>query len=207
MTILPVGFLSDIGGGEVLVIFVVFLMLFGAKKLPGIARSLGKSMEEFRRAARDVREEFLNADREPDKPSTPTYTPTPSAEPTSSPTDGYEYPGEYGMGDGSATESAPIEPVTASAADAGAPTAETPAEPAADGAAAPAAETASTPAPETPALEAGAPAAAAVESSAPAAEPAAEPAVVPAVEPAAPEAPAAEPSKPETGTPDAGELH
>ncbi len=70
-------FIQGIGGGEIMVIFVLFLMLFGAKKLPGIARSLGKSVSEFQRAAREVREEFLNADRELNKPSTPVVdTPT-----------------------------------------------------------------------------------------------------------------------------------
>lgn len=70
-------FIQGVGGGEILVIFVLFLMLFGAKKLPGIARSLGKSVSEFQRAAREVREEFLNADRELNKPSTPVVdTPT-----------------------------------------------------------------------------------------------------------------------------------
>lgn len=72
MSVEPVtAFIQGIGGGEILVIFVLFLMLFGAKKLPGIARSLGKSVSEFQRAAREVREEFLNADRELNKPSTP----------------------------------------------------------------------------------------------------------------------------------------
>ena len=71
MITLGPAFISGIGGGEVMVIFIIFLMLFGAKKLPGIARSLGKSMAEFQRAAREVREEFLNADREVNTSSTP----------------------------------------------------------------------------------------------------------------------------------------
>jgi sec-independent protein translocase protein TatA len=58
------------GGGEVLVILVVMLLLFGAKKLPGMARTLGKTLEEFRRATREVTDEIMHADRHLDDPAT-----------------------------------------------------------------------------------------------------------------------------------------
>jgi len=89
---MELAFISGIGGGELLVIFVIFLMLFGAKKLPGIARSLGRSMAELQRAAREVREEFLNADRELNKPPAVSSSPSPSAEASPS--------GDGGYGDG-----------------------------------------------------------------------------------------------------------
>ena len=58
--------LSILGGsfssGEVLLIFVVVLLLFGTKNLPSIARSLGKALESFRRAARDVSNEIVRAE-------------------------------------------------------------------------------------------------------------------------------------------------
>jgi sec-independent protein translocase protein TatA len=38
------------GSGEILVILVVILILFGGKKLPEFARSLGKGIREFKRA-------------------------------------------------------------------------------------------------------------------------------------------------------------
>ena len=44
--------------GEVLIIFIVALMLFGAKKIPELARSLGKGMNEFKKAADDIKKEF-----------------------------------------------------------------------------------------------------------------------------------------------------
>lgn len=46
-------------GGETLVIFLVVLILFGAKRLPEIAQQLGKSLNEFRKAARDVIDEEI----------------------------------------------------------------------------------------------------------------------------------------------------
>ena len=59
---------GSFGSGEVLLIFVVVLLLFGSKNLPTIARSLGKALEEFRRAARDVSDEIVRGDQPPLKP-------------------------------------------------------------------------------------------------------------------------------------------
>ncbi|NOZ55422.1 MAG: twin-arginine translocase TatA/TatE family subunit [Calditrichaeota bacterium] len=50
-----------IGMQELLVIFLVVLLLFGSKNLPELARSLGRGIQEFRRAAEDVKKE-LNLD-------------------------------------------------------------------------------------------------------------------------------------------------
>ena len=58
-----------IGSTELILILLVALLLFGAKNLPKIARTLGKTMEEFRRAAQDVKREIAQADvDEPDVP-------------------------------------------------------------------------------------------------------------------------------------------
>jgi sec-independent protein translocase protein TatA len=48
----------DFSGGEFLLIGVVFLMFFGSKSIPGIARTLGKIMRQFRDAAGDVQREI-----------------------------------------------------------------------------------------------------------------------------------------------------
>lgn len=40
-----------VGSGEMLVIFLVALVLFGPKKLPELARNLGKAIAEFRRVS------------------------------------------------------------------------------------------------------------------------------------------------------------
>jgi sec-independent protein translocase protein TatA len=46
------------GPGEVLLILVVILLLFGAKRLPDLARSLGKSLSEFKKGrAEGLRDE------------------------------------------------------------------------------------------------------------------------------------------------------
>lgn len=53
-----------IGMGELLIIFVVALLIFGPKRLPDLARTLGKGLAEFRRASYDLRHSF-NLDSEP----------------------------------------------------------------------------------------------------------------------------------------------
>ena len=53
--------LFNLGGGEVILIFAVILLLFGAKKLPELARGLGMGIKEFKKATRDVTDEMHNA--------------------------------------------------------------------------------------------------------------------------------------------------
>lgn len=45
-----------LGGQEMLLIFLALLLFFGAKKLPELARGLGKGIKEFKEATKDVRE-------------------------------------------------------------------------------------------------------------------------------------------------------
>ena len=67
--LIPLSILGgSFGSGEVLLIFVVVLLLFGSKNLPAVARSLGKALEEFRRAARNVSDEIVRGDQPPLKP-------------------------------------------------------------------------------------------------------------------------------------------
>ncbi|MEX0592592.1 MAG: twin-arginine translocase TatA/TatE family subunit [Nitriliruptoraceae bacterium] len=42
------------GGWELIVILFIILLLFGARKLPDLAGSMGKSIKEFRKATRDA---------------------------------------------------------------------------------------------------------------------------------------------------------
>jgi sec-independent protein translocase protein TatA len=46
-----------IGTPELLLILLIILLLFGAKKLPEIAKALGKAIREFRKTARQIKEE------------------------------------------------------------------------------------------------------------------------------------------------------
>ena len=47
-----------LGPMELMVIFLIVLLLFGAKKIPEIAQGLGKGITEFKKAARDITDEF-----------------------------------------------------------------------------------------------------------------------------------------------------
>lgn len=64
-----------IGMTELLVILVVALIVFGPTKLPELARSLGKAMNEFRRASSDLRATFNEAVEPPPQPKLPSAPP------------------------------------------------------------------------------------------------------------------------------------
>jgi len=72
MTTIPLLAFS-LGGPEVAIIFVLMLLLFGAKKLPELARGMGKSLGEFKKAKQEFEEEIKYADIEArqDKPAPP----------------------------------------------------------------------------------------------------------------------------------------
>ena len=46
------------GGWEILIIMVMVLMLFGSKKIPEVARGLGKGIREFKRITNEIKTEF-----------------------------------------------------------------------------------------------------------------------------------------------------
>lgn len=57
-------FLPSLGAPEIIVIFVVILVLFGAKKLPEFAKGLGKSMGEFKKARQEFEDEIHRAEHD-----------------------------------------------------------------------------------------------------------------------------------------------
>ena len=52
-----IAFLQGIGAPELIIILVIVLLLFGAKKLPEMARSLGKSQGEFKKGIKEGADE------------------------------------------------------------------------------------------------------------------------------------------------------
>ena len=50
--------MGNLGAPEIILIAVVILILFGAKKIPEFMQGIGKGMREFRKASRDVQDEI-----------------------------------------------------------------------------------------------------------------------------------------------------
>ncbi|MCB1065351.1 MAG: twin-arginine translocase TatA/TatE family subunit [Verrucomicrobiae bacterium] len=67
--------MGPIGIQEMIVIFLIILLLFGAKKIPELARGIGKGMGEFKKAKEDFEHEIkageVEGKTEWEKPSTP----------------------------------------------------------------------------------------------------------------------------------------
>jgi len=47
-----------LGPSELVIIFLIVLLVFGAKRIPEIAQGIGKGINEFKKAAREVTDEF-----------------------------------------------------------------------------------------------------------------------------------------------------
>jgi TatA/E family protein of Tat protein translocase len=63
-------FIEGIGGPELMMIMFIVLLLFGANRLPELARGMGKSIREFKKAASGVENEVRRAmEDEPAKPA------------------------------------------------------------------------------------------------------------------------------------------
>jgi sec-independent protein translocase protein TatA len=58
---------SGIGLQELLVIFLVVLLLFGAKRIPDIATGLGRGIRDFKKAVKDTKDEINKDASETDK--------------------------------------------------------------------------------------------------------------------------------------------
>ena len=53
--------MGPIGLPEIIVILVIVLLLFGGKKLPELAKGLGRGLREFKNASRDIKQEVNDA--------------------------------------------------------------------------------------------------------------------------------------------------
>jgi sec-independent protein translocase protein TatA len=58
---------GNLGAGEIILILLVILILFGAKKIPELAKGLGKGMSEFKKGLKDVEDEIKAGDKKDDK--------------------------------------------------------------------------------------------------------------------------------------------
>ncbi|HDL63928.1 MAG TPA: twin-arginine translocase TatA/TatE family subunit [Proteobacteria bacterium] len=54
MQSLPLLLFSGLGWPEILIILLIVLLLFGAKRIPEIARSLGQGMKEFKKGIKEI---------------------------------------------------------------------------------------------------------------------------------------------------------
>ncbi|MDC3132566.1 twin-arginine translocase TatA/TatE family subunit [Opitutae bacterium] len=61
MSYLHTAFLSNLSGWELILIFAVILLFFGAKRLPELSESLGKSLKRFKKATSEIEEEVHSA--------------------------------------------------------------------------------------------------------------------------------------------------
>lgn len=52
---------GNLGATEIILIVLVILLLFGAKKIPELARGIGKGMSEFKKGLKDVEKDIKDA--------------------------------------------------------------------------------------------------------------------------------------------------
>ena len=98
----------NMGGSEIMLILAVVLLLFGGKKLPELARDLGKGIRDFKDASEGVKREIhrninsMDIDDELKRETTHTTTPAPAPAPETEPVENADL-GEH----------SPAEPYTA----------------------------------------------------------------------------------------------
>lgn len=96
MTI-PLAAFGNLMGMDGLMIMMVLLLLFGAKKLPELARGLGQSLNEFKKAREDIEGEFKAGQDSPnprEAANRQAYGQVPPAPVPQQPALGYTAPGE-----------------------------------------------------------------------------------------------------------------
>ena len=52
--------LFNLGGGEIILVLALVLILFGARKLPELAKGLGQGIKEFKKATRETVDQINN---------------------------------------------------------------------------------------------------------------------------------------------------
>ncbi|HUQ15204.1 MAG TPA: twin-arginine translocase TatA/TatE family subunit [Gemmatimonadales bacterium] len=77
--------MGNLGFTEIMIILLVVLLLFGAKRLPEMGASIGKGLREFKRSLTDTQEAIMGNDDkqnlQPREPEETTQSKSPSGEP------------------------------------------------------------------------------------------------------------------------------
>ena len=60
-------FLQNLGAGEIIIIALVTLLLFGGRKIPELMRGLGKGVRSFKEGVNDIENDINKIDSEPKK--------------------------------------------------------------------------------------------------------------------------------------------
>jgi sec-independent protein translocase protein TatA len=70
---MPLAFFQNVGLPELIIILFIILLLFGAKRLPEMMRSIGKGVKEFKKGVKEGEEgeEEKESTRDEKKPPTP----------------------------------------------------------------------------------------------------------------------------------------
>jgi sec-independent protein translocase protein TatA len=64
------GLIGNFGWPELVIVFIIVLIVFGPRKLPEVAEAFGKSIQKFKKASREARDEIesgLNDDEDKSK--------------------------------------------------------------------------------------------------------------------------------------------
>lgn len=95
---LPLAMISNLFNGDGIIIFLVLLLLFGAKKLPELAKGLGSAVREFSKAKDEIHSEMTRAaSPQPPQIAPPQYTePHLANDPHHGHTDAYGHTDEHG---------------------------------------------------------------------------------------------------------------
>lgn len=71
-------FIQNLNGPEIFIIFLIVLLLFGAKRLPELFKSFGKSIKEFKKATNEIEDDIRSA-MDDTTPQAPATRPAPAA--------------------------------------------------------------------------------------------------------------------------------
>jgi sec-independent protein translocase protein TatA len=59
----------NLGPQELFILFLIVLIVFGAKRIPEIGRSFGKGIQEFKKGMREVETELTTTEKKTDSPA------------------------------------------------------------------------------------------------------------------------------------------